>query len=103
MQPTNDRALVSIYRSSRKAEMYLYVPKVNGLNDLPEGLLDHFGQPNHVMDMLLKRDRKLARADTGRVLDQLIERGYYLQMPPSKDDYMLDLYREPAPGRDAEA
>ncbi|GGX61093.1 YcgL domain-containing protein [Saccharospirillum salsuginis] len=103
MKPTSDRALVSIYRSPRKSEMYLYVPKVNGLKDVPEVLLEHFGQPHHVMDMLLKRDRKLARVDTGRLLDQLIERGYYLQMPPSKDDYMLDLYREPKPDPDAEA
>ena len=100
MRPTNERALVSIYRSPSKAEMYLYVPKVNGLKEVPETLIEHFGEPRHVMDMLLNRDRKLARADTGRVLDDLIERGYYLQMPPSKDGYMLDLYREPAPDRD---
>ena len=103
MKPTNERALVSIYRSSRKAEMYLYVPKVNGLNDLPEALLKQFGKPHHVMDMLLTRDKKLARADTERVLNDLIERGFFLQMPPSKDDLLLDPHRKPAPGPNREA
>lgn len=99
MRPTTERALVSIYRSPRKAEMYLYVPKVNGLNDLPEALLKSFGTPTHVMDLLLTRDKKLARVDTGRVLDDLLERGFYLQMPPAKEDYMLNLYKEPTPDR----
>lgn len=103
MRPTTERALVSIYRSPRKAEMYLYVPKVDGLKPVPEALLKQFGTPSHVMDMLLTRDKRLARADAARVLDDLIERGFYLQMPPPKDDYLLDLYKEPAPDRDVEA
>lgn len=101
MQPTTERALVSIYRSSRKQEMYLYVAKTAGLTEVPEALLTQFGKPVHVMDMLITRNKKLARVDAGRLLDDLLERGFYLQMPPAKEEYLLNLYKEPQPGRDS--
>jgi uncharacterized protein YcgL (UPF0745 family) len=31
--------LLSIYKSSKKDEMYLYVPKTDGLKNIPEALL----------------------------------------------------------------
>ncbi len=95
MQTTSERALVSIYGSPRRAEMYLYVPRNRALEELPDTLLTYFGTPRHVMDLMLTRDKRLARVDAGRVLDQLVEQGYYLQMPPAKEDYMLNLHRDP--------
>lgn len=83
MQATTERALVSIFRSSRRAEMYLYVPRPARLDALPAGLLESFGEPQPVMDLLLTRERKLARADVGRVLDDIQRQGFYLQMPPT--------------------
>ncbi|TGG95547.1 YcgL domain-containing protein [Natronospirillum operosum] len=91
-----ERQLVRIYRSPHKPEMYLYVIKARGLQDVPEDLLAHFGKPKQVMDMLLTAERRLARVEATRVLEQLATRGYYLQMPPAGDDYMLDLYRDTA-------
>lgn len=90
MIPTTERALVSIYRSSIKQEMYLYVPKDTDLERMPQALMEHFGKPTLVMDLLLNRERKLARVDTGRVLDELAEKGFYLQMPPNHKDRMLN-------------
>lgn len=101
MQPTTERALVSIYRSPRKQDMYLYVAKTAGFKEVPEALLKQFGSPTHVMDLLITRNKKLARVEAGRLLDELMERGFYLQMPPAKDDYLLNLYKEPLPGRDS--
>ncbi|MCV6590914.1 MAG: YcgL domain-containing protein [Marinobacterium sp.] len=86
--------IVSIYKSPRKDEMYIYTDKREGLEKVPEALLQMFGSPKHVMDMPLKADRKLARVETEKVLEGLDEKGYYLQMPPPKDDYLLDLYRD---------
>ncbi len=87
--------IVSVYRSPRKDEMYLYVDKRDQLNRVPEALLEMFGQAEHVMDMPLKADRKLARVkDTQKLMDELEEKGYYLQLPPKKEDYMLDLFRD---------
>lgn len=94
MIPTTERALVSIYRSSKRAEMYLYLSKKAGLGEVPAALMQQFGTPILVMDMLLKRDRKLARVNTGRVLDELVDKGFYLQMPPAREDYLSEMRRE---------
>lgn len=84
--------ICSIYKSPKKDEMYLYVNKAEALSRVPEALLQMFGSPKHVTDMMLKPERKLARADIDKVLAELTEKGFYLQMPPPKEDYLLDLY-----------
>ncbi len=88
------KVIVSIYKSPKKDEMYLYVEKAKGFSKVPEALLEQFGQAIHVTDMLLTPEKKLARADAEKVIEQLQDPGFYLQMPPAKDDYMLDLYKD---------
>ena len=38
------KVLCEIYKSSRQEEMYLYVPKEEGLARVPEALLEKFGK-----------------------------------------------------------
>ena len=75
--------LCSIYRSSKREEMYLYVKKGTDLATLPEALIRQFGQAALVMDLLLREQRPLARADVKKVMAVIAEQGFYLQMPPS--------------------
>lgn len=89
------KILCEVFKSRHKEEVYLYVEKTNGLADVPEVLLEHFGDPVPVMTMLLSEDKPLARADAGQVIGAIAEKGFYLQMPPAKDEYLLDLYRTP--------
>ncbi len=84
--------LLSVYRSSKRDEMYLYVPKAAGLGKLPEALLAVFGTPLHVMDLPLRPGRELARVSADKLRAEIAEKGFYLQMPPPKEDYLLDLY-----------
>jgi len=86
--------IISIYKSSKKDEMYLYVEKADKLEKVPDALMGIFGTAIHVMDMPLKADRQLARVDTQLLLESLEKQGFYLQMPPPKEDYMLDLYND---------
>lgn len=86
--------ICSIYKSPRKDEMYLYVDKREALTRVPEPLLEMFGTPQHVMDMPLKAERKLARVDSTQVLEAIDNQGYFLQMPPPKEDYLLDLFHD---------
>jgi len=79
------KSLVSIYKSSRKDEMYLYVAKSSGLKHIPAALLDLFGKPQLVFDLLLTPEKRLARANAGEILSSLQEQGYYLQMPPAPE------------------
>lgn len=82
----------SIYKSPKRDEMYLYIEKLKGVASLPDALIEVFGKPIHVMDMPLKPDSKLSRVEAPKVLEEIEEKGYYLQMPPPKEDYLLDLY-----------
>ncbi len=88
------REIIRIYRSKRNPETYLYLSKKSTYEDLPEALRKLFGQPVLVMDMLLTEDKKLARANAAKVLAEIDEKGFYLQMPPPKEDYMLDLHKD---------
>ncbi len=92
---TGDRFICSIFRSSKKQEMYLYVKKGTDLGELPEPLLKQFGEPALVMDLLLHGERKLARADVATVINKIAEQGFYLQMPPAEG------WQVAPPGQDA--
>lgn len=85
------KLICSVYRSPRKREMYLYVDKREALKRVPEGLLGAFGAPQHVFDMLLTPERKLAREEAVKVLENIDKQGYHLQMPPPEDDYIEHL------------
>lgn len=88
-----ERVMCSVYRSPRKEGMYLYVPKRGLFERVPKELLDHFGVPGHVIDLLLTRERKLALADINKVMDGLRDAGFYLQMPPGTEENLLDQHR----------
>ena len=85
----SEKVLCDIYRSPKKPELYLYVPKLKGLDDVPEQLLTMFGKPELAFSLLLTPERKLAKEDTAKVMESLQENGYFLQLPPVKEaDYM---------------
>ncbi|WLD59533.1 YcgL domain-containing protein [Salinispirillum sp. LH 10-3-1] len=88
------KQMISIYKSSKRDETYVYVLRKDALTRVPEELLELFGKPIKVTDMLLTPERKLARAKAETVLLALDEQGFYLQMPPPKEPYLLDLYRD---------
>tara|TARA_R110002049_G_scaffold56036_26_gene154957 strand:- start:1136 stop:1408 length:273 start_codon:yes stop_codon:yes gene_type:complete len=75
--------LCEIFKSSRRQEMYLYVEKSRGVEDVPEDLLRRFGERIPVMVLALSPERKLARADVTEVIDSIAKQGFYLQMPPT--------------------
>lgn len=72
----------AVYRCAKQSEMYLYLREGRKTDELPAPLLQRMGRLTHVMDLALTPARKLARADTARVLEALHGVGYYLQMPP---------------------
>ncbi len=85
--------ICSIYKSPRKDEMYLYIRKTDGFSRVPEALMAMFGTPKLFGTLLLTPEKKLARADAAIVLSNIEEKGFYLQMPPQREDYMLDLFK----------
>ncbi len=77
------KRFVEIFKSKRKPEMYLYVDRARGLEDVPQDLLGRFGEPERVMTLLLDPERKLARAEATEVLAKIADQGFYLQLPPT--------------------
>lgn len=71
-----------IYKSLKKAELYLYIDKKDDFSAVPEECLSTLGPLVHVMDLELTRERKLAREDSQKVLKCLQEKGFFIQMPP---------------------
>lgn len=79
---SEERFAVSVFRSGKREEMYLYLARGTDWRDLPDSLRQVFGKPAHVMDLLLRPSLRLARADIDRVMADVREQGFYLQMPP---------------------
>lgn len=95
MTTMKGKMLCEVFRSARRDEMYLYVDKQRGLVDVPEPLLERFGAPLPALTLILTPDRPLARVSAADVMAAIAKQGFYLQMPPAREDYLLDLYRAP--------
>lgn len=73
-----------VYKSSKKDLLYLYVTKLDDFSEVPEALMTEFGTPIYVLELELLPERKLAQADTEKVLSSLVTKGYFLQLPPTE-------------------
>ena len=82
MKKSADECPVIIFRSSRKADTYLYMPATAEFEDLPEVLRKQFGAPIYVMELVLTPARELAQADVLQVMQAMTEDGFFLQFPP---------------------
>jgi len=74
-----------VYKSNKKADSYIYVNQKDNFEEIPEQLLQLFGEPEFTLEFDLTEDRKLALADARQVIQSLSEQGYYLQMPPKNN------------------
>ena len=82
----------TVIRSSLKDFTYIYLLAGNDFEDLPVSLRKVFGEPEFVMHLELSPERKLAYEDVNRVMRNLEEQGFHLQMPPQEDATgLLDL------------
>jgi len=84
--------LCTIYKSSKKAQTYLFVNKRNDFSEVPEALMSVFGTPTLVTVLNLADKSKLAMADIETVKEKLADQGYYLQLPPPQEN-MLDQHK----------
>ncbi len=84
-----------IYKSSRKAELYLYITQKDDFSNVPQVLYDSMGkEPIFVMEIELNPERKLARENVNTVIKNLETKGFHLQIPPPIAN-VID-FKEPA-------
>ncbi|MDD1613956.1 MAG: YcgL domain-containing protein [Methylococcaceae bacterium] len=74
-----------IYKSLKKDYLYLYIVNKDDFSKVPDALLNNFGKMEFVMDMELSPERKLAREDAGKVIENLKEQGFFVQLPPQRE------------------
>ncbi len=80
--------ICAIYKSSRKADTYLYLPKRDDFSKVPQPLMEVFGTPQFVMILPMAKIKQLANADLAKVTQELADKGYYLQLPPPTEDLL---------------
>lgn len=75
----------TIYRSSRKRELYVYMDEQAAPEELPEALRRDLGKLSQVMTLLITPERRLARVNARQVLEAIGSKGYFLQLPPNME------------------
>lgn len=75
--------ICAVYKSPKKSELYLYVPKKEDFSRVPAELLQHFGKPVLVTVLALTPGRQFARVEPQKLQLALETQGFYLQMPPT--------------------
>lgn len=80
--------LCAIYKSTKKEQTYLFVKTRDDFSSVPKPLMQTFGTPVLVTIINLATKEKLAFADLAKVNTNLTEQGYYLQLPPPKEDLL---------------
>ncbi len=74
--------LTWVYKSNRKANTYLYVSRKDDFSQVPAALVDLVGDLELVIEVDLAKRQRLALADIEEVKQNLLQRGFYLQLPP---------------------
>ena len=77
-------ALIEVFKSKRKPDTYLYLPKGCDQDTLPATLRKLFGEPQYVLGLDLQPDRQLARYSALEVLTAIEEQGFLLQLPDNE-------------------
>ena len=80
---------VAVYRSTKKADTYLYLPAEDDLASLPDELTALFGRAVFAMELTITPDLKMSRLNAKDVLAGLQEKGYVLQLPPPSNAPVL--------------
>ena len=78
--------LVWVYKSSRKANTYLYLTRRNDFAHVPDSLMALLGRLTSVLQFDITKRENLPNADIGTVIQCLEENGYYLQLPPGNPE-----------------
>lgn len=72
-----------VYKSQLKPDTYVYFARRDDFSTLPAPLAASLGALAFVLEVTLDDQRRLAQADPAKVRSELIDRGFYLQVPPS--------------------
>lgn len=84
----------TVYKSLKKNQTYVFVPQSSDTADLPEALNGLLGTLEKVLDVEINENSTLARAKPCDVIQNIQQHGFYLQMPPGKEQASIDPFTE---------
>ena len=73
-----------VYKCLRKQETFLFVLKEDDFSRVPEQLLKTLGEIEKIIDLELTPERTVARGEARYIMNDLLEKGFHLQLPPNK-------------------
>jgi len=76
-----------VYRSSAKADLYVYLLEKDDFDCLPKELKAGFARLDFAMELALSEQRKLIKEDKKEVIKNLQTQGFHIQMP---SDILVD-------------
>jgi hypothetical protein len=86
---------VEVFKTARRPDTYLFVPEGLSSDEWPDGLEQIFLPAEKVLSMTLTADRFLAAQPATRVMEEIVAKGYFLQLPPQSSP--PDDITEPTP------
>lgn len=70
-----------IYRCSSKPDFYIYLAEEDVFDNVPGEIYNTLGIVEFSMELEITSSAKLAKEDTSRVLKNLKEHGFHIQLP----------------------
>ncbi|MCC5858900.1 MAG: YcgL domain-containing protein [Ectothiorhodospiraceae bacterium] len=80
----------SVYKGQGAPDHYLFLPGKDDFSGVPQSVLDRFGPLEHVMDLVLTPDRRLARIRPVTLMRTLLVQGCHVQLPPNDEPLRPD-------------
>ncbi len=72
--------LVFVYKSAHKLRHYLYLAKKDDFQDVPDALLNAFGEPKFLMMFDLSKHESLPKVNPSDLDKALSTKGYFLRI-----------------------
>lgn len=70
-----------IYRCSRKPDMYIYLAEEDDFSNVPKEIFNSLGIITFAMELELTSDMKMAKEAPDKVMENLKENSFHLQLP----------------------
>lgn len=73
---------VEVFKTARRPNTFLFLPEGLPSGEWPDGLEEVFLPAEKVLSLTLTADQPLAAQSATRVMEEIVAKGYFLQLPP---------------------
>ena len=73
---------VEVFKTARRPDTFLFLPEGLPPGEWPDGLEEVFMPAEKVLSLTLTAEQPLAAQSAKRVMEEIVAKGYFLQLPP---------------------